>query len=148
MTHADPTRRASDPGPLAPARRLRRPRLRPVPEKDQGLPDHPAILDATEGEDVDPGPPGHVARMAAQMRHGIGEARPVHVETQPMLQIGRASCRARVCQYVLISVVAVALINKHVLPPHVHTLIMSFQLNLFHITNLSPDILTFFINIL
>src|SRR3546814_5493966 len=30
-------------------------------------------------------PPGHVARMAAQMRHGIGEARPVHVETQPML---------------------------------------------------------------
>src|SRR3546814_17268043 len=38
---------------------------------------------------------------------------PVAVLIAPVLQIGRASCRERVCQYVYISVVAVSLNNKN-----------------------------------
>src|SRR3546814_15965821 len=51
-----------------------------------------------------------VAPLQAGLDVGVPERR-VHPHGRPDREIGRASCRARVCQYVSISVVAVTLKN-------------------------------------
>src|SRR3546814_18187110 len=52
------------------------------------------------------------ARMVEIEREIVGYDAPVNVAQQPLVAIGRASCRERVCQYVSISVVAVSLNKK------------------------------------
>src|SRR3546814_11076593 len=73
------------------------------------------ILRGRRGADLDPRrvrEPGFqivamlAARTEAETRHGANDDRDAR------LQIGRASCRERVCQYVSISVVAVSLKKK------------------------------------
>src|SRR3546814_17333925 len=49
---------------------------------------------------------------AKEVTHKLGQLNPLRRAAQPEEQIGRASCRERVCQYVSISVVAVALKKK------------------------------------
>src|SRR3546814_10968936 len=55
--------------------------------------------------------PPHYDSMIAKLIT-VAQTRDEAISTMERAQIGRASCRERVCQYVLISVVAVALNNK------------------------------------
>src|SRR3546814_5972446 len=55
--------------------------------------------------------PPHYDSMIAKLIT-VAQTRDEEISTMERAQIGRASCRERVCQYVLISVVAVALNNK------------------------------------
>ena len=55
------------------------------PEQDQRLGVEPAVLDESERQRVDAGPPGDVGRAFAGGRQRVGEARAVHVEREPAL---------------------------------------------------------------
>src|SRR3546814_18616431 len=59
---------------------------------------------------------GTVRRFGRRAIAGIGAAVPVaevHLLLLARREIGSASCRARVCQFVYVSVVGVSLIKKH-----------------------------------
>jgi hypothetical protein len=58
---------------------------RPLAVEDQdGLRGHAAVLGGAEGEDVDPGLPGHGGRRDPEPGRSVGEARAVHVDAQAL----------------------------------------------------------------
>src|SRR3546814_19019542 len=59
-----------------------------------------------------PHPRGWTEGLGAVHRHACGSHAPAGMDPYFGAEIGRASCRERVCQYVSISVVAVSY-NKH-----------------------------------
>src|SRR3546814_17644098 len=61
---------------------------------------------------------GHAAVAMEDFHHALGDSR-LDFALHPLLEIGRASCRERVCQYVWISVVAVTL-TKNQKPNSTH----------------------------
>src|SRR3546814_17715450 len=81
-------------------------------------PDKPAIIVAETGEEISYGELDAASNRAAQLfrSHGLGHEDVVAfmLDNTPHYygQIGRASCRERVCQYVSISGVAVSLKKK------------------------------------
>ena len=56
--------------------------LRPI-EDHYGLRIHRAVLGGTEGEDVDPGPPGHIGGGRPDADQRVGEPSTVHVHGEP-----------------------------------------------------------------
>jgi len=53
-------------------------------EEDHRLRRHGAVLGGAEGERVDPRLPGDLGRRATEPRHGVGEARAVDMQRQPV----------------------------------------------------------------
>jgi hypothetical protein len=54
-------------------------------EENQRLRIEPAVLGEAEAQGVDPGPPCYVGGALARRGEGIGEARPVHVQSETAL---------------------------------------------------------------
>src|SRR3546814_13185724 len=52
------------------------------------------------------------AALKSKLKAGLGRDVAVDLQVDPAIQIGRASCRERVCQYVSISLCAVSLKKK------------------------------------
>src|SRR3546814_16054964 len=74
--------------------------------------DLPAVI--LDLADIDPVFANRIGQRLQCIRPaGVEDGRPVEMPVRGDQEIGRASCRVRVCQYVLISVVAVSF-KKHI----------------------------------